>query len=158
MTTSSNTSFPQRLTKIDELTRGDHTYLEGTDECLFFGDYTARKGFAFSPTNNLVLNFKKPLKNRNKPGWHYKARAVEAVATAFSDSLGGALAAITLVPIPPSKLRTDPEYDDRLMEMLRKIRPSVPLSMPASTQAAMSAGLDFGAVSPAVMSVSMYPA
>ena len=121
MTTSSNISFPQRLTKIDELTRGDHTYLEGTDECLFFGDYPARKGFAHSATNNVILNFKKPVKYRGKPGWQYKGKATKEIAQAFSENLGSALGALTLVPIPPSKLKTDPEYDDRLMEMLRML-------------------------------------
>jgi hypothetical protein len=121
MTTSSNISFPQRLTKIDELTRGDHTYLEGSDECLFFGDYTARKGFAYSATNNVVLNFKKPVKYKGKAGWQYKGKAIKEIAQAFSENLGSALGTLTLVPIPPSKLKTDPEYDDRLMEMLRML-------------------------------------
>jgi len=59
--TSDATLFPERLTKIDELTRADHTYLNDRDECLFFGDYSARKGFAHSATNNLILNFKKAI-------------------------------------------------------------------------------------------------
>ena len=122
MTTSDSTSFPQRLTKIDELSRGDHTYLDKIDECLFFGEYTARKGFAHSVTNNLILNFKKPLKHKGKPSWFYKAKAINEVSQAFSQNLGTALGAITLVPIPPSKIKTDPEYDDRLMEMLRGVQ------------------------------------
>jgi hypothetical protein len=121
MTTSNNTSFPQRLTKIDELTRGDHTYLDATDECLFFGEYTARKGFAHSATNNLVLNFKKPIRRKGMPDWQYKGKAIREVAQAFSQNLGSRLATLTLVPIPPSKLKTDAEYDDRLMEMLRTL-------------------------------------
>lgn len=122
MMTSDGTSFPERLTRIDELTRGDHSYLTEDDECLFFGDYTARKGFAHSATNNLILNFKKPLKHRNKPGWHYKARAITQVAGAFSKSLGADLAKLTLVPVPPSKIKSDPEYDDRLMSMLNLMK------------------------------------
>src|SRR5262245_51936608 len=106
--TSGSTSFPQRFTKVDELTRGDHTYLNADDECLFFGDYSARKVFAHSATNNLILNFKKPLSRKGKPGWHYKARAIKEVAAAFSQNLGGSLAYITLVPVPTSKLKTDP--------------------------------------------------
>lgn len=48
-----------RLTKIDELTRGQHYHLSEDDTCYFFGEYTARKGYAFSNTNNLIHNFKK---------------------------------------------------------------------------------------------------
>lgn len=122
MTTSGDTSFPSRLTKIDELTRGDHTFLEAGDECLFFGEYTARKGWSFSETNKLILNFKKPVERRGRPEWRYKAQAVNEVARAFSANIGNAFGSITLVPVPPSKVRTDPEYDDRMMDMLRAMR------------------------------------
>lgn len=122
MTTSAGTSFPSRLTKIDELTRGDHTYLEAGDECLFFGDYTARKGFSHSVTNQLILNFKKPVRYRGTASWRYKTLAVNEVARAFSTNIGNAFGSITLVPVPPSKVKTDPEYDDRMMDMLRALR------------------------------------
>lgn len=122
MTTSGATSFPSRLTKIDELTRGDHTFLEVGDECLFFGDYSARKGFSHSATNQLILNFKKPVRFRGTASWPYKALAINAAANAFTQNLGAALSQLTLVPVPPSKLKTDPEYDDRVMDMLRAIR------------------------------------
>ena len=56
--TSGNT-FPRRLTEIDDLARPDHWYLTPEDDCYFLGEYTARKGFVFSATNQLVLNFKK---------------------------------------------------------------------------------------------------
>lgn len=121
--TSDATLFPERLTKIDELTRGDHTYLDETDECYFFGDYSARKGFSHSTTNNLILNFKKPVKYQSTPSWQYKERAINSVAQAFSKNLGDALRSITLVPVPPSKLKSNPEYDDRLMTMLRLLSP-----------------------------------
>jgi hypothetical protein len=122
--TSDDTSFPERLTKIDELTGGDHSYLQDGDECLFFGDYSARKGFAHSPTNNLILNFKKPVKYRNTPSWRYKTRAISQVAGMFSKNLGADLGKITLVPVPPSKMKGDPEYDDRLMSMLKLVKGS----------------------------------
>lgn len=122
MTTSGDTSFPSRLTKIDELTRGDHTFLEAGDECLFFGDYSARKGFAHSATNGVIANFKRPVRYRGTQSWKYKIREINAVARAFSAAIGSAFGSLTLVPVPPSKLKTDPEYDDRMMEMLRALR------------------------------------
>ena len=45
---TSASTFPLRLTKIDDLTRPDHSYLTAADDCYFLGEYTARKGFAFS--------------------------------------------------------------------------------------------------------------
>jgi hypothetical protein len=122
MTTSDATLFPQRLTKIDELTRGDHTFLDQSDECLFFGDYSARKGFSHSATNSLIANFKRPVKYKGTPSWQYKIRDINAAAHAFSQNLGSAFSKITLVPIPPSKLENDPEYDDRMITVLRAMR------------------------------------
>jgi hypothetical protein len=81
------------------------------------------KGFSFSKTNDMILNFKKPVKHRGTPSWRHKNRAIYEVAQAFSQNLGNAFSAITLVPAPPSKLKTDPEYDDRMMAMLKAMRP-----------------------------------
>jgi len=123
---TSASTFPQRLTEIDDLTRPDHFYLMADDACYFLGEYTARKGFAFSPTNQLVLNFKKSLVKRGSQQWKYKEQAIGQAATAFRTALtGDLLDRITLVPIPPSKAKTDPLYDDRLVRMLGAIRPPV---------------------------------
>lgn len=110
-----------RLTQIDDLTRGDHYYLEAADECYCLGEYTARGGFACSATNQLVLNLKKSPDRRNRPEWHYKSLAIEQVAREFRDSIdsnwlaGGG----TFVPVPPSKAKDDPLYDDRMLQVLR---------------------------------------
>ena len=61
---TSGNIFPRRLTKIDELTRPDHWYLDENDPCFFLGEYTARMGFVYSETNNLILNFKKSMDRR----------------------------------------------------------------------------------------------
>ena len=71
----SNSTFPQRFTKVDDLTRQDHYYLTGDDDCYFIGEYTARKGYAHSTINQLILNFKKPMDRRGKPEWRYKGQA-----------------------------------------------------------------------------------
>jgi len=36
--------------------------------------------------------------------------------------LDSALKSLTLVPVPPSKIKTDPDYDDRLMKMLQLLQ------------------------------------
>lgn len=128
MTTSAGTSFPSRFTKIDELTRGDHSHLLSEDECLFFGDYTARKGWAHSPTNQLILNFKMPVQYRTTNRWRHKQHAIKVVAGLFSAQIGARFSGLTLVPVPPSKLRSDPDYDDRMMDMLRALKPPTGLT------------------------------
>jgi hypothetical protein len=122
MTTSGGTSFPSRLTRIDELTRGDHNHLRPEDECLFFGEYSARKGWAHSATNQLILNFKIPANFRGTNRWPHKQRAIQTVSKLFSTAIGARFSELTLVPVPPSKLRTDPGYDDRMMDMLRGLK------------------------------------
>jgi hypothetical protein len=120
---TSASTFPQRLTKIDDLARPDHFYLTPADECYFLGEYTARKGYAFSATNQLILNFKKSMDKRNTPQWRYKERAIDEAAAAFRAALNEEwLETATLVPIPPSKSKTDALYDDRLARMVRGIR------------------------------------
>lgn len=121
---TSGSTFPQRLTKIDDLARPDHYYLTAGDDCYFLGEYTARKGYAFSPTNQLILNFKKLVNARGTAQWKYKDQAIGKAAAAFRAALPDDwLNTATLVPIPPSKAPADPLYDDRLLRMLRAIRP-----------------------------------
>lgn len=119
----SNNTFPQRLTKIDDLTRGDHHYLQPDDECFFFGEYTARAGYAAGPTNDLIHNFKKSVDRKGRPEWRYKERAIADAAAAFSTALTpGFLEQATLIPMPPSKAKADPRYDDRITGMLGQIK------------------------------------
>ena len=108
-----------RLSKIDELTLPDHSYLTAEDECYYLGEYTARKGFAFSDTNNLILNFKKSVSRRGLRDYKYKLQAIADAAAALRQAIREEfLREATLVPIPPSRARSDPLYDDRLLRML----------------------------------------
>jgi hypothetical protein len=128
--TKSNSTFPQRFTKIDDLTRPDHWYLTQDDECYFLGEYTARKGYSFSKTNQLVLNFKKRTDLRGTNQWYWKEKAVEEIANAFRGAIQDkGLDMLTFVPVPPSKARTDPLYDNRLRWMLDRVRPWKPVDV-----------------------------
>jgi hypothetical protein len=127
---TSASTFPLRLTKIDDLTRPDHFYLTAADDCYFLGEYTARKGFAFSATNRLILNFKKTMDRRGRSEWQWKDRALHQAAAAFRTALNNDyLNVATLVPVPPSKAKTDPLHDDRMTRMLRAIRPQPPVDV-----------------------------
>ena len=103
--TSADT-FPGRFTRIDELTGHDHWYLAPEDECYFIGEYTAGMGFDYSPTNDMIQNFKKPMNRRhNRKEWQYKKKAIKQVANAFSCALGSrGIEQFTFVPIPPRSL------------------------------------------------------
>lgn len=114
--------MPTRLTKIDELTRPDHTFVEPEDECYYLGDYTARRGFAFSDMNNLINNLRKPMDRRGRPEWRHKESAILTSGRMLREALSEDwLVAATLVPIPSSKTRDDAEYDDRLPQILQEI-------------------------------------
>jgi len=108
----------ERLTEIDDLTRPDHSFLVEGDRCFYMGEYTAVGGFGASTTNNLVQNLKKPMDRRNLPEWRYKIRAINTFASELGRLLGRSVETLTFVPVPPSKARTDPEYDDRLVQIL----------------------------------------
>ncbi|HYC59917.1 MAG TPA: hypothetical protein VEK79_10170 [Thermoanaerobaculia bacterium] len=105
---------------IDDLLRPLYPHLTATDQCYFLREYTAGRGYTGSETNHLILNLKKPPDRRGKPEWRYKERAIEQVAREFRASVNlAALRRVTLVPMPPSKAKRDPLYDDRMLHMLR---------------------------------------
>ena len=120
---TSDVAFPNRFTEIDELTRPDHYWLTDDDRCYFLGEYTARQGYAYSPTNQLIWNFKKTPDRRGRPEWRYKKQSIRQAAAAFRHALGEDPPPLVLVPIPPSKARGDRLHDDRITQMLRAIWP-----------------------------------
>ena len=122
-------SFPQRLTAIDDRTRGGHWYLRRTDVCRYLGAYTAGKGAAHSATNRLILGFKMSVSRtrRNPP---QKDKAIAGAAAALRRALEASpLDRAVFVPVPPSKAKDDDGYDDRLVRMLRAVRPERPLDV-----------------------------
>ena len=132
--TSDRTS-PRRLTRVDRLIlrRSEHYYLCEDDECYFIGEYTAGRGWDHSPTNQLISNFKKEMDRRDLPEWRYKRRAIRQAALAFRTALEpldeATVRGTTFVPIPPSKAKDDPGYDDRMTQMLNLIRPEPSLDV-----------------------------
>jgi hypothetical protein len=127
---TSDSTFPSLLTRVDASTLSDHGYLSDTDECFFFGGYTAGGGFGYSAMNNHILNFKKDVGQRGRPGWSYKAKAIREAAEAFSKILNGSNTRGTVfVPVPPSKCKSDSLYDDRIVQMLKAISPADPLDV-----------------------------
>lgn len=118
MPTSGDTSFPTKLTKVDAMTVRDHHHLVAQDQCYFLGEYTSGELWGYSPTNGLIWNLKKPMSAQRTPAWRHKGRAIKEAGAALKKALGD-VSAFSIVPIPPSKTKTDPEYDDRVVAVLR---------------------------------------
>lgn len=112
-----------RLTLIDDLARKDHYYLQPQDSVLFYGEYTARAGYASSPTNNLISNLKKAPTKKGKPEYRWKERAIDQCAEILRSTLKREKLAedgFVVVPAPPSNRPDHPEYDDRMIQIARK--------------------------------------
>ncbi len=109
-----------RLTKIDDLTRPAHSFLEPEDACFYMGEYTAHGGFGASTTNGLIWNLKKPMARRaNLQEWRHKVNAISEAARCFRRILKKVgVESSTFVPVPPSKRRGDLGYDDRIAQIL----------------------------------------
>lgn len=112
----------KKIQKIDILSRSDHSQLSPSDECYFFYSYTSHKSYTFSEDNSLISNLKKKMNVKGQSSWKYKLEAIEKCAQMIkATDLNGLFGDnITIVPIPPSKMKGTPDYDDRLMEILRK--------------------------------------
>jgi predicted amidophosphoribosyltransferase len=109
-----------RLRQIDEQSRADHVRLAPDDACYFLYEYTSGQGYSFSATNSLISNLKKKL---GTTGYQYKLQAITHSARELANAINSEwLDGATLVPVPPSKARGDPAYDDRMTKVCQGIR------------------------------------
>jgi hypothetical protein len=108
-----------RLIQIDDSVRGDHAYLTADDECYCLGEYQSRGGYGAGPVNSMISNMKKPVTKRGLPEYRHKEsdilRAGKILRSVLSKE---APSTCTFVPMPPSKAKNDPLYDDRLVRVL----------------------------------------
>lgn len=126
MPTSNAGSFPTILTLIEDIDSANHHHLADGDSCYYFGEYTPGGGFGASPTNRLISNFKKG-PNVDSLQLRYRDKAIKQVGEALAQGLKGLGQKTAFVPIPPSKSKNHPDYDNRLVEALNyysKIRPA----------------------------------
>jgi hypothetical protein len=111
-----------RLSKVDELILDQHGSLTAEDECHYLLEWTKGGGYSASATNQLIANLKKTNDKKGTVGYHYKEEAIETAAYNLRNAINaGWLRQATLVPIPPSACRTDPNYDDRMTKMLHAL-------------------------------------
>jgi hypothetical protein len=108
-----------RLQKIDELTRPDHFYLGQDDECFYLLEYAARQKPPYDSTSNLIFNLKKPVDRIGRPEYAYKEHAIRKAGALFREVLSvDWLQAVTIVPVPSSKIVDDPLHDDRINQIM----------------------------------------
>jgi hypothetical protein len=133
-----------RFRRIDDQNRGDHFNLTAADECYFLREYTSGKNYKFGETNNLISNLKKKPSQSGTRGYRYKTSAIEQCAREIS--AGGLslewLRIGTLVPVPPSKARGHPDYDDRIAQICRAIRTDPPISIDVRELVVQTKSLD----------------
>ena len=106
-----------QLIKIDNLMLSDHYYLDETDTCLFFGEYftSDNPSWRTHRINSIIFNIKKPISQQNEPHYSYKAQDIKLVGESLKNWDWSSFLA---VPIPPSKTKSDPAYDNRLTRIL----------------------------------------
>jgi len=122
------------LTKVDDLLRGEHVYLDANDHCYFLHEYTARAGFSHSESNRLIWNLKKSVDRRDKAAeWRHKISAIQTCAdeliTAIKASRRRGLEGALLVPTPPSKTKAHALHDDRICQVAQLLSQGLSLEV-----------------------------
>jgi predicted amidophosphoribosyltransferase len=115
-----------RFREIDDQNRSHHYNLTADDKCYFLHEYTSGKNYTFSKTNRLISNLKKKPSLAGTAQYQYKTMAIQYCGRVFGEGINPAWLAVgTLVPVPPSKALSDPEYDDRILQICRAIPAAV---------------------------------
>ncbi len=114
-----------RLSEIDDSNRGDHSRLLPEDTCLYLYEYTSGRDYSFSATNNLINNLKKK-PTASAAQLRYKGNAIIGCANDLRAALHpNWLDVATIVPVPGSKAADHPDFDNRMEQIARLIRPGL---------------------------------
>ena len=97
------------------------SYIDNSDNCYYLMDYHSRMGYEHSKENNLIFNFKKKI---NDNGQQYKKMAIARIADMLIKLLADHSMRHTFifVPAPPSKMKSDSLYDDRMIQVLDLVK------------------------------------
>jgi len=107
------------LVQIDELLMRRHSHLEPTDVCFKIMDYKGWRKFGPNPVNRLIMDFKIDV-NSSSNRIEVKKRAINSIAEILNDAFPTIKNELFFIPVPPSKKKTDPLYDDRMIKVLMK--------------------------------------
>jgi len=137
-------NIPLQIIQLDEIEISQHVDLDPNDHCFYWRKYTTKKGYAFGETNQLIKNFGIPVTATHRLS--HKQKAIEQIAKEFTQiaTKDSTYQDYTFIPIPTSKGRYNPDYDDRLLKLLNRISELKKIKMdireliiqPSSTQQA----------------------
>ncbi len=88
-----------------------------------------RPDYTQYPVNQLISNLQiqPSVKISYRERYYWKERAIKYAADALAALIPDLWRdGVTFVPIPPSKVDSDPEYDNRLLAILKAVRPRLP--------------------------------
>jgi predicted amidophosphoribosyltransferase len=114
------------LVKMDAVVRVEHAALRWTDECYYLLEFYPGKRYGFSSDNDLVKNLKWPVRRHGMIASKQKEGALRDIANLLRPALASLFdfGITTFVPVPPSKRRCDPFYDNRVTRLLRLACPA----------------------------------
>jgi hypothetical protein len=129
--------IPRDLFVIDEAVLDEYRYIEAEDTCYYVWERMSqlwRPGvelpdYTQYTVNGLISNLQiqPSLKNTQPRRYYWKERAIAYAAAALAALIPEVwYDGVTFVPIPPSKPASDPEYDGRLLTILKAVRPKLP--------------------------------
>lgn len=120
-----------RLRQLSREEVGEHRYLSSSDECFYLWEYCPRgRSEEPRPEDEVIRAMKispvaaladRKLRMRKEDAIRRAAAALSASIPMYWRQ------ACVFVPIPGSKPLDDPDYDDRLLKVLRLVRPSLVL-------------------------------
>lgn len=115
-------SMTNRWRKFDMRVDPCGSELSIGDNCFYYLDHTDG-GYSASDANQQIFNIKKPMDRKGRSEWYYKEKAINR----FANDLAGflienklSLYDSVMVAIPPSKTRDNPEYDDRIVQVIQR--------------------------------------
>ena len=118
--------IPKRLQKIDELTWLEHHHLAYDDECFYIWERVSGARYDEYATNGLIKNLQIDPSFRDQGRWYWKRQAIGHCARAVSALIpDGWREGATFVPMPPSIVKGETGYDDRLLSVLHAVRPKL---------------------------------
>ncbi|MCY4160962.1 MAG: hypothetical protein OXE77_03755 [Flavobacteriaceae bacterium] len=108
--------------KIDKVLIHQYLSLNYSDQCYYWREYNPNQPHEESDdTYSFIHNLKKCPTRKGKDEYKYKEKAIQDTIEFFRSSFNSNALhqRITLVPIPPSKIKGDEKYDDRMTQICK---------------------------------------